>query len=144
MRKIILILAVFSLMTALSMPVMSQGTGDHLQPCDIILPKFEAVYTGNILEDPEGFRNHLESMRNNPRTYDTKCWSPGGGNNAALVAIVKAFYNAIGYKDTERISSKLEDIKNLTGKYASQLQDPYREYYLLRIDKKPANWVFDF
>jgi hypothetical protein len=60
------------------------------------------------------------------------------------VAIVKAFYNAIGYKDTERISSKLEDIKNLTGKYASQLQDPYREYYLLRIDKKPANWVFDF
>jgi hypothetical protein len=251
MRKIILILAVFSLMTALPMPVMSQGTGDHLQPCDIILPKFEAVYTGNILEDPEGFRNHLESMRNNPRTYDTKCWSireepsfeesyeiqciynrqsekfrlelmvqnqqnphvldideetayrmqtlidaavysasnlpdkewmqqkldnlksgdgvmasvvgldgttykffnrrygakcwsPGGGNNAALVAIVKAFYNAIGYKDTERISSKLEDIKNLTGKYASQLQDPYREYYLLRIDKKPANWVFDF
>ena len=243
--------AVFSLMTALSMPVMSQGTGDHLQPCDIILPKFEAVYTGNILEDPEGFKNHLESMRNNPRTYDTKCWSiseepsfeesyeikcyfnrqsekfrlemmvqnqqnphvleideesayriqtlidaavysasnfpdrkwmqqkldilksgdgvmaslvgldgtfykffntqygakcwsPKGGNNAALVSVVKAIYNAIGYKDTERIKTKLDDIKSLTRKYASLLQEPYREYYLLRIDKKPANWVFDF
>jgi hypothetical protein len=244
-------LAACGLMLTLAMPVMGQGTNEYLQPCDIILPKFEAVYSGNIFEDPEGFENQMKSVMNNPRTYDTKCWSireepsfeesyeiqciynrqsekfrlelmvqnqqnphvldideetayrmqtlidaavysasnlpdkewmqqkldnlksgdgvmasvvgldgttykffnrrygakcwsPGGGNNAALVAIVKALYNAIGYKDIEGISSKLEDIKNLTGKYASQLQDPYREYYLLRIDKRPANWVFDF
>ena len=78
------------------------------------------------------------------RQLGAKCWSPRDGNNAALVAIAKTLYDAIGYKNTEKISSKLEDIKNLTGKYASQLQDPYREYYLLRIDKRPANWVFDF
>ena len=250
MNKRVFKLAVSGLMLTLALPVMSQGTNEYLQPCDIILPKYEAVYVGNILEDPEGFENQMKAIRNNPRTYDTecwsireepsfeesyeiqciynrqsekfrvemmvqnqqnphvleideetayrmqtlidaavysasnlpdkkwmqqkldsfksgngamamavgldgtfykffnrqygaKCWSPRDGNNAALVAIVKALYDAIGYNDIERINSKLEDIKNLTRNYASQLRDPYREYYLLRIDKKPANWVFD-
>ena len=251
MNKRVFKLAVFSLMLTLELPVMSQGTNEYLQPCDITLPKFEVVYSGNIFEDPEGFENQMKSMMNNPRTYDTECWSireepsfeesyeikcyfnrqsekfrvemmvqnqqkphvleideevayrmqtmidaavysasnlpdkkwmqqkldnyksgnvvefsvigedgtfykffnrqygaqcwsPSDGNNAALVAIVEALYNAIGYKDMERINSKLDDIKSLTKKYASLMQDPYREYYLLRIDKKPANWVFDF
>ena len=121
-----------------------------------------AVYSASNLPDKEWMQQKLDNLKSGDgvmasvvgldgttykffnRRYGAKCWSPGGGNNAALVAIVKALYNAIGYKDTERISSKLEDIKNLTVKYASQLQDTYREYYLLRIDKKPANWVFDF
>ena len=251
MNKLVYKLAVSSLLAIPALSVMSQGTNDYLQPCDITLPKFEMVYSGNIFEDPEGFENQMKSMMNNPRTYDTECWSikeepsfeesyeikcyfnrqsekfrvemmvqnqqkphvleideevayrlqtlidaavysasnlpdkkwmqqkldnlksgdgvmasvvgldgtfykffnrqygaecwsPRDGNNAALVAIVKALYNAIGYKDVARINSKLEDIKTLTRNYASQLQDPYREYYLLRIDKKPVNWVFDF
>ena len=78
------------------------------------------------------------------RQYGAKCWSPRNGNNAALVAINQAMYDAIGKKDVEIINSKLSDIKSLAKKYASLLQDPYREYYLLRIDKKPANWVTDF
>ena len=250
MDKRVFKMAVSGLMLTLALPVMSQGTNDCLQPCDITLPKVEAVFSGNIFEDREGFENQIKSMMNNPRTYDTecwsireepsfeesygikcfynrqsekyrvelmvqnqqnphvleigeelayrmqtlidaavysasnlpdrkwmqqkldvlktgeggvvsvvgldgtfykffnrkygaKCWSPDGGNNAALVAIVKALYNAIGYKDIERIDSKLEAIKDLTRKYASLMQDPYREYYLLRIDKKPANWVFE-
>ena len=234
MNKRVFKLAVSGLMLTLAMPVMSQGTDEYLQPCDITLPKYEAVYSGNIFEDPEGFENQMKAIRNNPRTYEikcyfnrqsekfrlemmvqnqqnphvleideesayriqtlidaavysasnlpdrkwmqqkldilksgdgvmaslvgldgtfykffnrqygAKCWSPKGGNNAALVSVVKAIYNAIGYKDTERIKTKLDDIKSLTRKYASLLQEPYREYYLLRIDKKPANWVFDF
>lgn len=251
MNKKVFKLAISSLMLTFAMPAMSQGTDEYLQPCDITLPKYEAVYSGNIFEDPEGFENQMKAIRNNPRTYDTecwsireepsfeesyeikcyfnrqsenfrlemmvqnqqnphvleideesayriqtlidaavysasnlpdrkwmqqkldilksgdgvmallvgldgtfykffnrqygaKCWSPKGGNNAALVSVVKAIYNAIGYKDTERIKTKLDDIKSLTRKYASLLQEPYREYYLLRIDKKPANWVFDF
>ena len=78
------------------------------------------------------------------RQYGAKCWSPRNGNNAALVAINQAMYDAIGKKDVEIINSKLSDIKSLAKKYASLLQDPYREYYLLRTDKKPANWVTDY
>ena len=78
------------------------------------------------------------------RQYGAKCWSPRNGNNAVLVAINQAMYDAIGKKDVEIINSKLSDIKSLAKKYASLLQDPYREYYLLRIDKKPANWVTDY
>lgn len=240
-------MALSGLMLTVALPVMSQGTNEYLQPCDIILPKFEAVYVGNILEDPEGFENQMKLIRSNPRTYDVKCWSvreepsfeesyeiqciynrqsekcrlelkiqnqdeprvleidedlayqiktlidaavysasnlpdkrwmqeklesfksgnggiamvagldgtiykffnrqhgakcwsPRGGNNAELVLVTKALYDAVGYKDIGKISSKLDDIKSLSKKYASLLQEPYREYYLLRIDKKPDNW----
>lgn len=54
MNKRVFKLAVSGLMLTLALPVMSQGTNEYLQPCDIILPKYEAVYVGNILEDPEG------------------------------------------------------------------------------------------
>jgi len=74
------------------------------------------------------------------RNYGAYCWSPGSGNNAALVGIGQTIYDAIGHKDVERIKSRLDDIKSLTRKYASLLQAPYREYCLLRIDKKPASW----
>ena len=251
MIKRVFNLAVSSLLIMRALPVMSQGTNEYLQPCDITLPKFEVVYEGNLFENPEGLENRMKSLMNDPRTYDTECWiireepsfvegyeikcyfnrqsekfrvemmvqnqqkphvleideevayrmqtlidaavysasnlpdkkwmqqkldnynsgnvvefsvigedgtfykffnrqygaqcwSPRDGNNAALVAILKALYNAIGYKDVARINSKLEDIKTLTRNYASLLQNPYREYFLLRIDKKPANWVFDF
>ena len=77
------------------------------------------------------------------REHGAKCWSPGGGNNAALVAINQALYNAIGKKDVEIINSKLPEIKSLAKKYASLLQEPYREYYLLRIEKKPSEWITD-
>ena len=251
MNKKVFKLAISSLMLTFAMPAMSQGTDEYLQPCDITLPKYEAVYSGNIFEDPEGFENQMKAIRNNPRTYDTecwsireepsfeesyeiqcvcnsqsmecrlelkvqnqtephvleideelayqmrnlidaavysasnlpekqwiqqkldilksgegvmamvagldgttyrffnrqygaKCWSPRNGNNAALVSINQGMYDAIGKKDIEIINSKLSDIKSLAKKYASLLQNPYREYYLLRIDKKPANWVTDF
>ena len=45
----------------LELPVMSQGTNEYLQPCDITLPQFEVVYSGNIFEDPEGFENQMKS-----------------------------------------------------------------------------------
>lgn len=243
-------LAVSSLMLALAMPVMSQETNEYLQPCDKPLPKYTMVWSGNMLEDPEGFQKQMEEMMKSPRTYDVecwstkvepsfeedyeikciynrqsekcrlelmvenqkephvleideeltyqiknlidaavysasnlpgkqwmqqkldnlksgnggmavavgldgtiyrffnrehgaKCWSPGGGNNAALVAINQALYNAIGKKDVEIINSKLPEIKSLAKKYASLLQEPYREYYLLRIEKKPSEWITD-
>lgn len=249
MNKRVFKLAVSSLMLTLALPVMSQGTNEYLEPCDLVI-KYEAKYVGNILEDREGFENQMKAIMNNPRTYDikcwsvkeepsfeesyeiqciynrqsekcrlelkiqnqdeprvleideelayqiknlidaavysasilpnkewmqqkldnlksgegvmamvagldgtiyrffnkshgAKCWSPRGGNNAALVSVTKALYDAVGHNDIEKVSSKLEDIKSLTKKYASLLQEPYREYYLLRIDKKPANWVYD-
>ena len=48
MNKRVFKLAVSGLMLTLELPVMSQGTNEYLQPCDITLPKFEVVYpTGN-------------------------------------------------------------------------------------------------
>jgi len=249
MNKRVSKLAVSGLMLTLVLPVMSQGTNEYLEPCDLVI-KYEAKYVGNILDDREGFENQMKSLMNDPRTYDircwsvkeepsfeesyeiqciynrqsqkcrlelkiqnqnephvleidedlayqiknlidaavysasnlpdknwmqqkldilksgegvmavvagldgttfrffnnshgAKCWSPRGGNNAALVSVTKALYDAVGHKDIEKISSKLEDIKSLTRKYAALLQDPYREYYLLRIDRKPENWISD-
>lgn len=74
------------------------------------------------------------------RSYGAYCWSPRSGNNATLVSIEQAIYNAIAYKDPDRIKSRLNDIKSLTRNYALLLQEPYQEYFLLRIDKKPENW----
>lgn len=243
-------LAVSSLMLALAMPVMSQETNEYLQPCDKPLPKYTMVWSGNMLEDPEGFQKQMEEIMKAPRNYDVvcwstkvepsfeesfeiqcvcnreskecrlelkvqnqtephvleidedlayqirnlidaavfsasnlpdkqwmqqkldnlktgnggmimvagldgttyrffnrqygaKCWSPRNGNNAALVAINQAMYDAIGKKDVEIINSKLPEIKSLAKKYASLLQEPYREYYLLRIEKKPSEWITD-
>jgi len=238
------------LLLMFAMSAMAQGTNEYLQPCDKPLPTYKMVWSGNMLEDPEGFQKQMEEMMKSPRNYDVvcwstkvepsfeesyeiqcvcnsqslecrlelkvqnqtephvleideelayqirnlidaavysannlpekqwmqqkldilksgegvmavvagvdgttyrffnrqygaKCWSPRSGNNAALVSINQAMYNAIGKKDVELINSKLSDIKSLAKKYASLMQDPYREYYLLRIDKKPANWVTD-
>ena len=55
MNKKVFKLAISSLMLTFAIPAMSQGTDEYLQPCDITLPKYEAVYSGNIFEDPEGF-----------------------------------------------------------------------------------------
>lgn len=77
-------------------------------------------------------------------SYGAYCWSPRNGKNASLVAIGGVIYNAIGYKDIEKIRAKLPQIKSLAKSYASLLQEPYREYYLLRIDKMPRNWWDDF
>ena len=74
------------------------------------------------------------------RSYGAYCWSPRGGNNATLISIEQAIYNAIAYKDPDRIKSRLNDIRSLTRNYALLLQEPYQEYFLLRIDKKPDNW----
>lgn len=238
-------MAVFSLMFALAMPVMAQGTEDYLKPCDKPLPQFTLKAVGN-LNDPD-FMNQLTAQMNAPRSndivcwstkvepsfsesyeiqcvcnsdsrkcrlelkiqnqqephvleideelayqmrtlidaavysatnlpskqsvqqkldilktgegadfsvagldgttfrffnrqYGAKCWSPRGGNNGALVAIGQDLYNAIAYKDVDKINSRLADIKSLARKYASLLDDPYKEYLLLRIDKKPQNW----
>ena len=76
-------------------------------------------------------------------SYGAYCWSPSNGNNAGLVAIGGVIYNAIGYNDIEKIRAKLPQIKSLAKSYASLLQEPYREYYLLRIDKMPGNWWDD-
>jgi hypothetical protein len=78
------------------------------------------------------------------KSYGAYCWSPSNGNNVGLVAIGGVIYDAIGYKDIEKISAKLPQIKSLAKSYASLLQEPYREYYLLRIDKMPGNWWNDF
>jgi hypothetical protein len=120
-----------------------------------------AVYSASNLPDKKWMQQKLDNLKSGNggmivaagldgttyrfynRTLCARCWSPRGGNNAALVAIGNALYDAIGHQDIKRIESKLEDIKNLTRKYASLLQDPYREYYLLRIDKKPSGWVTD-
>ena len=116
-----------------------------------------AVFSATNLPDKEWMKMELEALKNGTgnissvgldgttfrfysRNYGAYCWSPHDGNNAALVNLFDVIYNAIGYKDIERIKSKLDDIKSFTRKYASLLQDPYREYYLLRIDKKPNNW----
>lgn len=116
-----------------------------------------AMYSATNLPDKEWMRMKLDALKNGTvtavvagldgttfrfynRNYGAYCWSPGDGNNAALVNLFNVIYNAIGYKEIERIKSKLDDIKSLTRKYASLMQDPYREYYLLRIDKKPNNW----
>ena len=40
MDKRVFKLAVSGLMLTLAMPVMSQGTNEYLQPCDITLPKY--------------------------------------------------------------------------------------------------------
>lgn len=116
-----------------------------------------AVFSATNLPDKEWMKMELEALKNGTgnissvgldgttfrfysRNYGAYCWSPHDGNNAALENLFDVIYKAIGYKDIERIKSKLDDIKSLTRKYASLLQDPYREYYLLRIDKKPNNW----
>jgi hypothetical protein len=77
-------------------------------------------------------------------SYGACCWSPSNGNNAGLVAIGGVIYDAIGYNDIEKIRAKLPQIKSLTKSYASLFQEPYREYYLLRIDKMYRNWWEDF
>ena len=116
-----------------------------------------AVHSATNLPDKEWMQMELDALKNGTasfvsmgldgttfrfysRNYGAQCWSPNKGNNAALVNLFNDIYNAIGYKDVERIKSKLDDIRSLTSKYASLMQDPYREYYLLRIDKKPINW----
>jgi len=116
-----------------------------------------AVFSATNLPDKEWMRMTLEALKNGTgtvvsvgmdgttfrfysRNFGAQCWSPNNGNNAALVNLFDVIYNAIGNKDVEKIKSKLDDIKSLTRKYASLLQDPYREYLLLRIDKKPNNW----
>jgi len=116
-----------------------------------------AMYSATNLPDKQWMQMTLEGLKDGTgtmvsagmdgttfrfysRNIGASCWSPHDGNNAALVNLFDVIYNAIGYKDIDRIKSKLDDIKSLTRKYASLLQDPYREYLLLRIDKKPNNW----
>lgn len=116
-----------------------------------------AVYSASNLPDKEWMQMRLEALKSDKatgtvvgldgttfrfynRSCGASCWSPSGGNNAALVSIGQAIYNAIAYKDPDRIKSRLNDIKSLTKNYASLLQEPYREYFLLRIDKKPERW----
>lgn len=117
-----------------------------------------AVYSASNLPDKEWMQQNLDILKSGNgssiigigldgenhyfcnRSYGAYCWSPSGGNNAALVSIGQAIYNAIAYKDPDRIKSRLNDIKSLTKNYASLLQEPYREYFLLRIDKKPERW----
>lgn len=66
-----------------------------------------------------------------------QCWSPGSGNNKELVSIGEALYDAIAHQDLEPVRALLPKIKSLAGSYASLLQDPYREYFMLRLDRKP-------
>lgn len=69
--------------------------------------------------------------------YGAWCWSPGGGNNRELVSIGVALYDAIAHQDLEPVRALLPKIKSLTGSYASLLQDPWREYFMLRLDRNP-------
>lgn len=69
--------------------------------------------------------------------YGAQCWSPGSGNNKELVSIGEALYDAIAHQDLEPVRALLPKIKSLAGSYASLLQDPYREYFMLRLDRKP-------
>lgn len=69
--------------------------------------------------------------------YGAWCWSPGGGNNRELVSIGVALYDAIAHQDLEPVRALLPKIKSLTGSYASLLQDPWREYFILRLDRNP-------
>ena len=118
-----------------------------------------AVYSATNLPDKEWMQMRLEALKSDKatatvvgldgttfrfynRSCGASCWSPGAGNNAALVKIYDAIYDAIGHKDIERIKAKLPDIKSLTTKYASLLQDPYKEYFILRIDKRSEGWVW--
>ena len=73
-------------------------------------------------------------------SYGAQCWSPRDGNNARLVSVGRALYDAIAHKDLEPVKAMLPEIKSLTESYASLLQDPYREYFLLRIDMKPGGF----
>ena len=69
--------------------------------------------------------------------YGAWCWSPGGGNNRELVSIGVALYDAIAHQDLEPVRALLPKIKSLAGSYASLLQDPWREYFMLRLDRNP-------
>ena len=120
-----------------------------------------AVYSASNLPHKEWMQSKLDNLKSGGgamvssvgldgetyrfynRSYGAYCWSPRDGNNRALVSIGQAIYDAVGHKDMGIIRSRLDDIKGLTAKYASLLQEPYREYYLLRIDKKPENWWLD-
>lgn len=122
-----------------------------------------AVYSATNLPSKESMQEKLDILKSDKdgvieyivgldgseyyfynKSYGAYCWSPGKGNNAGLVAIGGVIYNAIGYNDIEKIRAKLPQIKSLAKSYASLLQEPYREYYLLRIDKMYRNWWDDF
>lgn len=72
--------------------------------------------------------------------HGASCWSPGSGNNVGMVAVGMALINASN--DVNGIKAKLTDIKNLTKAYIELLQEPYREYFTLRMDKKPEGWWY--
>lgn len=118
-----------------------------------------AVYSSSNLPDKEWISQKLEMLKADDqksmvmsvgldgttynfynKNYGASCWTPHGGNNAALVALGSVIYDAIINKDVDKIKSQLPQINSLTRSYASLMPEPYREYYLLRIDKKPYNW----
>ena len=63
------------LLLMFAMSAMAQRTNEYLQPCDKPLPTYTMVWSGNMLEDPEGFQKQMEEMMKSPRNYDVVCWS---------------------------------------------------------------------
>ena len=61
------------LLLMFAMSAMAQGTNEYLQPCDKPLPTYKMVWSGNMLEDPEGFQKQMEEMMKSPRNYDVVC-----------------------------------------------------------------------
>ena len=72
--------------------------------------------------------------------YGAYCWSPYNGNNAELVKIGEALVNAFKDGDFSDVKFLSEDIVSLTKAYIEQLQEQYREYFTLRMEKKPQGW----
>lgn len=114
-----------------------------------------AVLSASNLPDREWMRQLTDALEGNPGSllmaagldgttynffnfkYGAQCWSPYGGNNKELVSIGTALHDAVAQQNIEPVRAMLPRIKSLAESYASQLQDPFRKYFMLRLEKAP-------
>lgn len=99
----------------------------------------EAFKTGGVREIISVVDGKIYYFYNNH--YGASC-GLRSGNYAGLVAVGEALIKSFKENDGNGIKAKLTDIKNLTKAYIELLQEPYREYFTLRMDKKPEMWWF--
>lgn len=95
----------------------------------------EELKTGNAQIEESGMDGEMYYFYNN--RYGACCWSPSGGNNLVLEKIGEALVYAF---NGGGITFQLSDIRKLTEAYIEQLQEQYREYFTLRMDKMPSRW----
>lgn len=106
-----------------------------------IISAIETLKKGDARVGLIGMDGEIYYFYNN--RHGASCWSPRSGNDAGLVAVGEALIISFKGNDVNVIKAKLTDIKNLTKAYIELLQEPYREYFTLRMDKKPERWWFD-